>query len=97
MSGSLYVDTMTCAPSDDRVVSERDGIDVARRSAGDRIAQCLRRHPVLTVAAVQVASEHAETECERARVGMEERLLLDRIALHAADISKRDAQPALLD
>ena len=52
-----------------------------------RIAQRLRRHPVLAVAAVQVAAEHAEAVGERARMRVEERLLLDRIALHAADVA----------
>ena len=60
------------------------------------IAQRLRRHPVLAVAAVQIAAEHAEAVRERAGVGVEERLLLDRIALHAADVAPRHAQRSAL-
>ncbi len=36
---------------------------------------------------MQIAPEHAEAERERAGVGVEERLLLDGIALHAADVA----------
>ena len=43
---------------------------------------------------MQIAAEHAEAVGERARVGVEERLLLDRIALHAADVAPRHAQRA---
>ena len=38
-----------------------------RRRHRGRIAQRLRRHPVLAVAAVQIAAEHAEAVGERAR------------------------------
>src|SRR6185295_5962352 len=38
--------------------------DVSRRSNRVGIAQGLRGDPVLTVAAVKVASEHSEGECE---------------------------------
>ena len=69
------------------------GIVVAEAGDGVRIAQHLRRHPVLTVAAVEVAAEHAEAVGERAGPGMEERLLLDRIALHAANVAVRHAEP----
>src|SRR5256885_12890498 len=36
---------------------------------------------------MKVAAEHAEAVGERAGNGMEERLFLDRVALHAADVS----------
>jgi hypothetical protein len=45
---------------------------------------------------VQIAAEHAEAVGERARVGVKERLLLDRIALDAAHIAPWDAQPSAL-
>jgi hypothetical protein len=45
---------------------------------------------------VQVAPEHADAVREGAWIGMEERLLLDRIALHAADVSERHAQPTAI-
>ena len=74
-----------------RVLDERRRRGVAGRRDGLRIAQRLRCHPVLAVAAVQVAAEHAEAVGERAGIGVEERLLLDRIALHAADVAPRHA------
>src|SRR5687767_13679587 len=46
---------------------------------------------------MQIAPEHAEAVGQRAGPRMKERLLLDWIALHAGDISPRDAQrPALV-
>ena len=72
------------------------GRGAERRRDRGRIAQRLRRHPVLAIAAVQIAAEHAEAVGERARMGVKERLLLDRIALHAADVAPRHAQPAAL-
>ena len=62
-----------------------------RRRDRGRIAQRLRRDPVLAVRAVQIAAEHAEAVGERAGIRVEERLLLDRIALHAADVAPRHA------
>src|SRR6266542_6447478 len=75
-----------------RVLDERGRRGVNRRRNRLRIAERLRRHPVLAVRAVQVAPEHAEAEGERAGMRVEERLLLDRIALDAADVSPRNAQ-----
>ena len=43
---------------------------------------------------MEVAAEHAEAEGERSRIRMEERLLLDRIALEPADVTPRDEQLA---
>ena len=79
-----------------RVAHHRLGRRVDRRRHGGRIAQRLRRDPVLAVRAVQIAAEHAEAVRERAGVRVEERLLLDRIALHAADVSPRHAQACRL-
>src|SRR5689334_24810026 len=67
-----------------------------RSGDGRRIAQRLRRHPVLAVPAMQIAAEHAEAIRERTGIGMEERLLLDRIALHAADIAPWHSQPTAI-
>ena len=63
-----------------------------RRRGRPRIAQRLRRHPVLAVSAVQIATQHAEAVRQRAGMRVEERLLLDGIALHAADVAPRHAQ-----
>jgi len=43
---------------------------------------------------VEIAAKHAKAVCERAWTGVEKRLLLDRIALHAADVAPRDVQRA---
>jgi hypothetical protein len=46
---------------------------------------------------VQVASQHAEAVGERAGISMEEWLLLNRVALHSADIAPRHVKlPALV-
>ena len=78
------------------VARQRVRLHVTRWRHRRRIAQRLRRDPVLTVAAVQVAAEHAEAVGEAARPGVEERLLLDGIALHAGDVSPRDLQDAVV-
>ena len=41
---------------------------------------------------MQIAAEHAEAEGQRSRIRVEERLLLDRIALHAADVAPRHVE-----
>jgi hypothetical protein len=41
---------------------------------------------------VEIAHKHPEAECESPRVGVEERFLLNRIALDATDIAPRYAQ-----
>src|SRR5579872_3012647 len=43
---------------------------------------------------MQIASQHSEAVGQRARVGVKERLLLDGITLHAADVSPRYIQRA---
>src|SRR6266851_5210885 len=52
-----------------------------------RIPQGLRRHPVLAITAVQIASQHAKAVSQRSRISMEKRFLLNRIALHSTYIS----------
>ena len=87
---------MIFAPRSTRIAHEPLGRDVERRRHRVRIAQRLRRHPVLAIAAMQIAAEHAEAVRQRARMHVKERLLLDRIALHAAGISPRHHQPSAL-
>ena len=87
---------MTRAPWRSASRDQPFGRGFERRRDRLRIAQRLRRHPVLAVAAVQVAAEHPEAVSQRARVRVEERLLLDRIALHAADVAPRHPQPPAL-
>src|SRR5437867_2148794 len=57
-----------------------------------RITQRLRSHPVLAIGAVKVASQHSEAVRQCARVGMEERFLLNRIALNSSDVTPRHVQ-----
>src|SRR6185295_1837623 len=46
---------------------------------------------------MEITTQHAEAVCERAGVGVKERFLLDRIALHAANVAPRHAETAILD
>ena len=46
----------------------------------------------MAVSAVKVASKHSEAIGQRARIGMEEWLLLDGVTLHSADISPGDVE-----
>ena len=89
------------ADDDARALAERIGNERLRRGGqrrrnGRRIANRLRRHPVLAVRAVQIAAEHAEAVGQRAGMRVEERLFLDRIALDSADVTPRHHQPAAL-
>ena len=45
---------------------------------------------------MEIAPHHPERQRVGAGIDVEERLLLDRIALHAGDVAKRDAQLAVL-
>ena len=45
---------------------------------------------------MEIAPHHPEGQRVGAGIDMEERLLLDRIALHAGDVAERDAQLAVL-
>ena len=72
--------------------------DIDRRRHGIRIAERLRRDPVLAIRAVEIAPEHSEAERKGARAGVEEWLLLDWIALHAADVAVGHVQrPAAIE
>ena len=59
-----------------------------------RVAQRLGREPVLAVAAVIVAAEHAERERLGAGERVEEGLLLDRVELEGRHVAEGDAQRA---
>src|ERR1035441_5726645 len=83
-----------------RAVTERrlDQLPRGRRlprSDSLRIANGLRRHPVLAIGAVQVAAEHAETQGGGARAHVVEGLLLDGVALHRLHISPGHIQLAV--
>jgi len=60
------------------------------------ISQCLRRDPVLAIRTVEIAAQHSKTVGERSRIGVEERLLLDGIALYSGHISPRNVELAAL-
>src|SRR5581483_4394712 len=79
-----------------RETDEIRRLEIGRRCAGDRIAQRLRRHPVLAVAAVVIATEHTERKRECAGVGVEERFLLDRIDLQRGRVTTRHPQHSIL-
>src|SRR5439155_14889081 len=70
--------------------------DVGREHAGSVVAQRLAREPVLAIATMKVASQHAECQRVGAGQGMEERLLLCRIALQRRDIAGGDVERAVL-
>ena len=64
--------------------------------AHHRIAQRLRGQGVVTEGTVILASEHPEGEGARARVRMEERLLLDGVELEAGDVARRNHEAPVL-
>ena len=76
------------------VANQSVGRDIERGRDSIGIAQSLRSNPVLTVAAVEVASQHAEAIGESARMGVEERLLFDGIALQSGGVSPGDVERA---
>src|SRR5439155_1449457 len=61
--------------------------DVGRDYAGGVVAQRLAREPVLAIPTVEIASQHTEGERVGAGEGVEERLLLGRIALQGGDVA----------
>ena len=63
-----------------------DGLDGRQ---GGVIAQRLAGDPVLAIGAVKIAPHHPEGQRVGAGIHMEERLLLDRVALHARDVAER--------
>ena len=71
----------------ERVLHQRLWGRVEGRGNSLRIAQRLRRDPVLTVRTVQIAAEHSKAVGESPGVRVEKWLLLDGIALDAANIA----------
>src|SRR5208283_2689277 len=76
----------------DGVAHQMFGRSWVRRRDGAGIAQRLRRNPVLTVGAVQIATQHTEAISECPRIRVEEWLLLDRVALGSGGISPWDVE-----
>ena len=81
------------APAAGHQLPRGDGLDGGQRGV---IAQGLAGNPVLAVGTVEVAAHHPERQRVAARIHMEEGLLLDRVALHARDVAKGNAQLAVL-
>src|SRR5271169_2726542 len=52
-----------------------------------RVTECLGRHPILTVATVQVTAKHSKAVGQCPRMCVKEGLLFDRVALHSPDIA----------
>ena len=52
----------------------------------------MRRNPVLTVSTMEIAPKHSEAVGQGPGISVEKRLLLDGVALNAANISPRDIQ-----
>src|SRR3972149_206318 len=63
-----------------------------RRGYRLRVSESLRGEPILTIAAVEIASEHAERQSIRPRQGVEERFLLDGIALQRPHVAPGDPE-----
>src|SRR5436309_2203898 len=61
-----------------------------------RIAQRLRGNPILAIAAMEIASQHAKAERQPSRTRVEKRFLLYGIALNAAYVAPGDHEPAAL-
>jgi hypothetical protein len=70
------------------------GYCIERRGNCIRISQSLRGDPVLTVSAVQIASQHAEAVGEGAGMSVEEWLLFNGIALHPGGVAPRHVKSA---
>ena len=94
ISGSLYVLTRIFAPWCEGVAHQMFGRSWQRRRNGAGIAQRLRGNPVLAIAAMQVAAQHAEAVGQRAGIGVKKRLLLDGIALRSGGVSPGDVELA---
>ena len=82
-----------------RSTASSDELGGARCRAGDAdrigVAERLGRQPVLAVPAVQIAAQHAEGERVGAGQGVEERFLLDRVALQRAHVAAGDLEQAV--
>src|SRR6266478_945568 len=71
------------------------GRDAHRADNSSGVAQGLRGHPILAIAAVQITSEHAEAVSQCPWMSMEERLFLYGVALDAADIAPGHKQSSV--
>jgi hypothetical protein len=60
------------------------------------VPERLRRHPVLAIAAVEVAPQHPERQRVGAGEHVKERLFLDRVALDAGGVAVGYPEPAAL-
>src|SRR5580704_319890 len=78
----------------DGVPHQKFGRGLERKRDGAGIAQSLRRHPVLTIGAVQIAAQHAEAEGESAGKRVKKWLLLDRVALGSGSVTPGDVECA---
>src|SRR5438094_2678269 len=56
----------------------------------------MRGHPILAIGTMKITSQHAETIGKRPGKSVEERLLLDGVALHSADVSPRNVKLSTL-
>jgi hypothetical protein len=63
------------------------GRDAHRAGHSGGVAQGLRGHPILAIAAVQITAEHAEAVSQCPWMSMEEGLFLYGVALDAADVA----------
>jgi hypothetical protein len=64
------------------------GTDSHRRRNSSRIPQSLRGYPVLTVAAMEITSQHAEAESQGSWACVKKRFFLYRVALGSAYITE---------
>ena len=78
----------------DGVAHQKFGRGFERRRYGGGIAQSLRRYPVLTIGAVQIAAQHSEAVGERSGMGVEEWFLFDWVALGSGGVSPGDVERA---
>src|SRR5260370_37933561 len=80
--------------ADDDPASLTDGVenkacarDAHRADNSSGVAQGLRGHPILAIAAVQITADHTEAVRQCPWMSMEEGFFLYRVALDAADIA----------
>ena len=66
------------------------GRDFFRLRARGRISESLRRHPILAIRAVKIASQHTEAHGLGAGKRVKKRFLFNRIHLKRGDITGRD-------
>src|SRR5947199_10502521 len=57
-----------------------------------RVTERLGRYPILAIGTVQVTAQHSEAVRQCAGIGVEEWLLLDRVALHYTGVTPGNVQ-----